>query len=181
MFGLFSRSPECLILEVEMQDAATLSRIHGEAFARAWGDGEFQSLVSQASVFGYLACPEGRARDRAAASCCAARQPGKLKSSPSQVLNEAPARGTWLAVDAQRPFRKPSAAVPRRCFSRSTKPISPPSSSTTGWASSRSANAAPITRKTVQRARRRLSCAAIFVRPAWSVSRPGGDHACGQG
>jgi ribosomal-protein-alanine N-acetyltransferase len=59
MFGLFSRSPECLILEVEMKDAATLSRIHGEAFARAWGDGEFQSLVSQASVFGYLACPEG--------------------------------------------------------------------------------------------------------------------------
>lgn len=66
MFGLFARSPECLILEIEMKDAATLSRIHGEAFARQWGDGEFASLVSQASVFGYIACPEGRARDKAA-------------------------------------------------------------------------------------------------------------------
>lgn len=66
MFGLFSRAPDCLILQVEMKDAAALSRIHGEAFARQWGDGEFQSLISQAAVFGFVACPEGRARDKAA-------------------------------------------------------------------------------------------------------------------
>lgn len=66
MFGLFSRAPDCLILDVELCDAPTLARIHGEAFARAWSDGEFESLISQPSVFGYLACPEGRARDHAA-------------------------------------------------------------------------------------------------------------------
>ncbi|MEM5471185.1 GNAT family N-acetyltransferase [Hoeflea sp. AS60] len=66
VFNLFSRQPECLVLAIEMADARTASRIHGEAFARAWGDGEFESLISQQSVFGYLACPEGRARDAAA-------------------------------------------------------------------------------------------------------------------
>ena len=66
IFNLFSRKPECLILDIGMQDARTASRIHGQAFARAWGDGEFESLISQQSVFGYLACPEGRARDAAA-------------------------------------------------------------------------------------------------------------------
>jgi len=65
-FSFFSRQPQCLILSIEMQDARTASRIHGEAFARAWGDGEFESLISQQSVFGFLACPEGRARDAAA-------------------------------------------------------------------------------------------------------------------
>ncbi|WP_417432815.1 GNAT family N-acetyltransferase [Hoeflea sp.] len=65
-FSFFSRQPECLILSIEMQDARTASRIHGQAFARAWGDGEFESLISQQSVFGFLACPEGRARDAAA-------------------------------------------------------------------------------------------------------------------
>ena len=66
VFNLFSRQPQCLILSIEMQDARTASRIHGEAFARAWGDGEFESLISQQSVFGFLACPEGRSRDAAA-------------------------------------------------------------------------------------------------------------------
>lgn len=65
-FTFFSRRPQCLILSIEMQDARTASRIHGQAFARAWGDGEFESLISQQSVFGFLACPEGRARDAAA-------------------------------------------------------------------------------------------------------------------
>jgi len=66
VFRLFSRPPQCLILSIEMKDARTASRIHGEAFARAWGDGEFESLITQQSVFGFLACPEGRARDVAA-------------------------------------------------------------------------------------------------------------------
>lgn len=66
MFNRFSRSPDCLIVPIETKDAHILARIHGEAFARAWGDGEFESLISQVSVFGFLACPEGRARDRAA-------------------------------------------------------------------------------------------------------------------
>jgi len=66
VFNLFSRPPQCLILSIEMADARTASRIHGEAFARAWGDGEFESLISQQAVFGFLACPEGRARTTAA-------------------------------------------------------------------------------------------------------------------
>jgi len=65
-FNFFGRKPECLILDIEMKDARTASRIHGEAFARGWADGEFESLISQQSVFGFLACLEGRARDTAA-------------------------------------------------------------------------------------------------------------------
>jgi ribosomal-protein-alanine N-acetyltransferase len=45
---------------------ARLRGFMARPFARAWSDGEFESLISQAAVFGYLACPEGRARDRAA-------------------------------------------------------------------------------------------------------------------
>lgn len=66
VLSLFSRSPECLILAAERKDAHTMSRIHGEAFAHGWGDGEFESLISQPAVFGFLACPEGRARHAAA-------------------------------------------------------------------------------------------------------------------
>lgn len=66
VFGLFKRQPESLILSIGMKDARTASRIHGEAFARPWGDGEFENLISQPSVFGFIACPEGRARDAAA-------------------------------------------------------------------------------------------------------------------
>lgn len=66
VFGLFQRLPDCLILAIEMKDARTLARVHGEAFARPWSDGEFESLISQPAVFGFLACPEGRARDAAA-------------------------------------------------------------------------------------------------------------------
>ncbi|OCW55904.1 GNAT family N-acetyltransferase [Hoeflea olei] len=66
VMSLFGRPPECLILDIETKDAHTASRLHGEAFSRAWGEGEFESLISQASVFGFIACPEGRARDQAA-------------------------------------------------------------------------------------------------------------------
>ena len=66
VMSLFGRKPECLILEIGMKDARTASRLHGESFARGWADGEFESLISQQSVFGFLACPEGRARDAAA-------------------------------------------------------------------------------------------------------------------
>ena len=65
-FNFLSRQPQCLILSIEMQDARTASRIHGEAFIRPWGDGEFESLITQQSVFGFLACPEGRSREAAA-------------------------------------------------------------------------------------------------------------------
>ena len=116
---LFGRQPECLILEIGMKDARTASRIHGEAFARAWGDGEFESLITQQSVFGFLACPEARARD----------------------------------------------AALRRYFSKWMKPICQPFRCTAGSISSRSAKDAPIMPVRANRARRRLSCGAIFVSP----------------
>lgn len=78
-FNLFSRQPECLILAIEMKDARTASRIHGEAFARAWGDGEFESLISQQSVFGFIACPEGRSRDSAAGFVLAREAAGEAE------------------------------------------------------------------------------------------------------
>jgi ribosomal protein S18 acetylase RimI-like enzyme len=164
VFNLFSRQPQCLILAIEMQDARTASRIHGEAFARAWGDGEFESLISQQSVFGFLACPEGRARDAAAGFVLSREAAGEAEIlsigiSPRQ---RRAGLGWRLMLSA---MQEPGAAAPRRCFSRSTRPTPLRFPCTAGSTSSRLVNAAPIMHRRVRRARRRLSCAAIFASP----------------
>lgn len=67
---LFSRKPEYEIVPVLSADAVITADIHAAAFAgprsaRAWSDGEFLGLISQQSVFGFLACAEGTARGAA--------------------------------------------------------------------------------------------------------------------
>ena len=101
-FNFFSRQPECLILSIEMQDARTASRIHGQAFARAWGDGEFESLISQQSVFGFLACPEGRARDAAAGFVLSREAAGEAEILSIGISPKAAPQRFGLALDAQR-------------------------------------------------------------------------------
>lgn len=50
-----SRKPEFEIVAMESEDCLAVSGLHGERFARPWGDGEFHSLLMQPTVFGFVA------------------------------------------------------------------------------------------------------------------------------
>jgi ribosomal-protein-alanine N-acetyltransferase len=52
---LFMRKAEFDIFDMTGADCRDMSALHGERFARGWGDGEFHSLLSQDSVFGFVA------------------------------------------------------------------------------------------------------------------------------
>ncbi|MDM9626152.1 GNAT family N-acetyltransferase [Rhizobium sp. S152] len=43
------------IIPMDADDCHAVSILHGESFARPWGDGEFYSLLSQDNVFGFVA------------------------------------------------------------------------------------------------------------------------------
>ena len=47
--------PEFEILAMDADDCRAVAALHGERFARPWGDGEFYSLLSQDTVFGFVA------------------------------------------------------------------------------------------------------------------------------
>lgn len=53
--GLFSKKAEFEIFELTPSDTQDMSVLHGERFARGWGDGEFFSLIRQSGVFGHVA------------------------------------------------------------------------------------------------------------------------------
>ncbi|QWW68151.1 N-acetyltransferase [Rhizobium sp. WYJ-E13] len=47
--------PEFEIVAMGPEDCLDVSVLHRERFARPWGDGEFHSLLSQNTVFGFVA------------------------------------------------------------------------------------------------------------------------------
>jgi ribosomal-protein-alanine N-acetyltransferase len=51
----FTLKPEFEIVPMESRDCAEVSALHGVRFSRAWGAGEFHSLLSQEPVFGFVA------------------------------------------------------------------------------------------------------------------------------
>ncbi|MDH6265051.1 ribosomal-protein-alanine N-acetyltransferase [Rhizobium sp. SG_E_25_P2] len=53
--NLFVRKIEFDIFPAENSDCDEFSRLHGERFYRRWGDGEFHSLMTQDTVFGFSA------------------------------------------------------------------------------------------------------------------------------
>ena len=50
-----SLKPEFEIVAMDADDCHAVALLHGERFARPWGDGEFHSLLSQENVFGFVA------------------------------------------------------------------------------------------------------------------------------
>ncbi|EKF44246.1 GNAT family N-acetyltransferase [Nitratireductor indicus] len=58
--GLFSRRKEFTLRPLEVADSLSLSDLHAEGFARPWSDAEFESLLSQDTVFGFAVLPLGR-------------------------------------------------------------------------------------------------------------------------
>ena len=51
----FIRKPEFEIFPIESGDRGVLAGLHKARFARAWSDGEFHALLSQDTVFGFVA------------------------------------------------------------------------------------------------------------------------------
>ncbi|WP_207917147.1 GNAT family N-acetyltransferase [Rhizobium sullae] len=47
--------PAFEIVAMDNDDCHAVAVLHGERFARPWGDGEFYSLLSQDTVFGFVA------------------------------------------------------------------------------------------------------------------------------
>ncbi|MBW9112292.1 GNAT family N-acetyltransferase [Rhizobium cauense] len=47
--------PEFEIVAMDADDCPAVATLHGERFARPWGDGEFYSLLTQDNVFGFVA------------------------------------------------------------------------------------------------------------------------------
>ncbi len=43
------------IVPMTLDDCVEMSELHGQRFPRQWGDGEFQSLLLQGGVFGFVA------------------------------------------------------------------------------------------------------------------------------
>jgi ribosomal-protein-alanine N-acetyltransferase len=43
------------IVPMEVSDCVEMSELHGQRFPRRWSDGEFQNLLLQAGVFGFVA------------------------------------------------------------------------------------------------------------------------------
>ena len=50
-----SWKPYFEVVPMEMDDCAEISELHGARFARRWNDGEFQGLLLQRNVFGFVA------------------------------------------------------------------------------------------------------------------------------
>ncbi len=57
---IFARSGEYAIKPLGSDDAGVIARLHMEGFGRPWSDGEFASLLSKDTVFGFAAQPHGR-------------------------------------------------------------------------------------------------------------------------
>lgn len=52
---LFARKPEFEVVPMEAGDCSEVSQVHGQRFARGWNDGEFHSLLTQSSAYGFVA------------------------------------------------------------------------------------------------------------------------------
>lgn len=83
----FSRARDYTIIRMAGRDAAALERIHREDFSRPWSAAEFEGLLSQSNVFGFLAVPDGRPRGAAVGFVLA-----RLAADEAEILTVAVAR-----------------------------------------------------------------------------------------
>lgn len=98
---LFGGRPGYEIVPLASADAAIAARLHGEAFARAWTDGEFASLIGQPAVFGFLALDPARPRDQAAGFVLAREAAGEAEILTIGVAGKARRSGLgWRLMQA---------------------------------------------------------------------------------
>lgn len=99
--NLFGGKPGYEIVPMTAADAAIAARLHGEAFQRAWTDGEFASLISQPAVYGFLALDPTRPRDQAAGFVLAREAAGEAEILTVGVAGKARRSGLgWRLMQA---------------------------------------------------------------------------------
>lgn len=58
--ALFSKRLEHAVRPLAVADSLILADLHAEDFARPWSEAEFESLLSQTTVFGFAVLPLGK-------------------------------------------------------------------------------------------------------------------------
>jgi [ribosomal protein S18]-alanine N-acetyltransferase len=56
----YFRRRDFALERLKSADATAMAKLHGDGFQRPWNDGEFRSLLSQGSVFGFMARQVGQ-------------------------------------------------------------------------------------------------------------------------
>ena len=82
------------IVPMRSDDAAIAAGLHSGAFARAWSDDEFVSLITQPAVYGFLALDPARPRNQAAGFVLAREAAGEAEIL--SICVAARARGSGL-------------------------------------------------------------------------------------
>jgi ribosomal-protein-alanine N-acetyltransferase len=83
----FGRTRAFSIIRLTVRDAGTLEGLHREDFSRPWSAAEFEGLIAQPTVFGYLAVPDGRPRSAAVGFVLA-----RLAAGEAEILTVAVSR-----------------------------------------------------------------------------------------
>jgi len=80
----FTRRHTFTVIRLTARDAAALEHLHRQDFPRPWSAAEFESLIAQPAVFGYIAVPDGRPRSEAAGFVLA-----RLAAGEAEILTVA--------------------------------------------------------------------------------------------
>lgn len=83
----FTRPKTFTIIRLTARDAAVLEGLHREDFSRPWSAAEFEGLIAQPTVFGYIAVPDGRPRREAVGFVLA-----RLAAGEAEILTVAVSR-----------------------------------------------------------------------------------------
>jgi ribosomal-protein-alanine N-acetyltransferase len=82
-------------------DAAALTEIHAQGFARPWGEDEFDQLIGDDAVFGYAARETGHGREAPVGFVLARRAAGEAEILSIAVARHARRSGLgWKLMDA---------------------------------------------------------------------------------
>ena len=83
----FTRRRDFSIVRLAPRDAATLERLHREDFSRPWSAAEFEALLLQPAVFGFLCVETGKPRSGAVGFVLA-----RLAAGEAEILTIAVSR-----------------------------------------------------------------------------------------
>lgn len=92
------RRREIVIRPIEMSDSQALAALHAEDFFRPWVDSEFESLLSQPAVFGFVAVEDGVAGARPCGFVLARKAAGEAEILTITVARSCRRRGIGRAL-----------------------------------------------------------------------------------
>lgn len=83
----FTRSKNFTVIRLTARDAAVLEHLHREDFSRPWSAAEFEGLIAQPTVFGFLVARDGKPRSAAVGFVLA-----RLAAGEAEILTVAVSR-----------------------------------------------------------------------------------------